>query len=97
LFELKWTTEAQQNFTSLKENHSLKKRYTAVKKSIKYLAQNPRHPGLFTHEFESLKGLNGEKVFEAYAENDTSAAYRIFWHYCKTRGTIIILAITKHP
>jgi len=58
---------------------------------------NLHHPSLQTHEFESLKGAKGEKVFEAYAENKTPAAYRIFWHYGPLEKRITILAITPHP
>lgn len=97
LFELNWTAEAEENFKSLKNNVSLKKRYKAVKKSIKYLEEDPRHPSLQTHEYDSLRGLNGEKVFEAYAEQNTPAAYRVFWYYGPKRGEITILAITPHP
>ncbi|MCX6002756.1 MAG: hypothetical protein NTY79_09570 [Chloroflexi bacterium] len=97
MFELNWTAEAEENFKSLKNNVSLKKRYKAVKKSIKYLAEDPRHPSLQTHEYDSLRGLNGEKVFEAYAEQNTPAAYRVFWYYGPKQGEITILAITPHP
>ncbi|MCX5996510.1 MAG: hypothetical protein NTV42_02600 [Chloroflexi bacterium] len=97
MFELNWTAEAEENFKSLKNNVSLKKRYKAVKKSIKYLEEDPRHPSLQTHEYDSLRGLNGEKVFEAYAEQNTPAAYRVFWYYGPKRGEITILAITPHP
>ena len=45
----------------------------------------------------SLSGLNGEEVFEAYAEQNTPAAYRIFFFYGKPRGVIVIIAITQHP
>ncbi len=38
-----------------------------------------------------------EDVFEAYAEQDTPAAYRIFFYYSKIRGQIIIITITPHP
>jgi hypothetical protein len=58
---------------------------------------NPRHQGLNTHEYDSLKGANGEKVFEAYAENKTPAAYRIFWHYGPGPDAITVIAITSHP
>jgi len=44
-----------------------------------------------------LKGPNGEKVFEAYAEQKTPAAYRVFWFYGPSRGKITIFAITPHP
>lgn len=58
---------------------------------------NLHHPSLHTHEYESLKGAKGEKVFEAYAENKTPAAYRIFWHYGPQQKQITIVAITSHP
>jgi hypothetical protein len=51
-----------------------------------------------------LTGLSGEKIFEAYAQNNTPGAYRIFWHYgpdeitSKKRAPVItIVAITPHP
>jgi len=61
------------------------------------LASNPRHHSLQTHEFTSLKGPQGEKVFEAYAEQSTPAAYRVFWYYGPAKGQITIFAITRHP
>ena len=70
----------------------------AVRKTLGLMETgNLRHPGLNTHEYTSLKGANGEKVFEAYAEQNTPAAYRILWHYGPGAGVIIILAITPHP
>jgi len=50
-----------------------------------------------THEFTSLKGPKGEKVFEAYAEQATPAAYRIFWYYGSKENQITIISITPHP
>ncbi|HRU38409.1 MAG TPA: hypothetical protein P5511_00930 [Candidatus Goldiibacteriota bacterium] len=73
------------------------KRYKAVVKALRFLMENPRHPSLQTHPYSALKGNDGEKVFEAYAEQNTPAAYRIFFHYGKTKGEIVILAITPHP
>jgi hypothetical protein len=97
LFEIFWTAEAAGNYSSLKGDSARLKQYKAVKKSILLLAQDPRHPGLQTHEYESLTGPAGEKVFEAYAEQNTPAAYRIFWYYGPSRGMITIIAITPHP
>ncbi len=45
----------------------------------------------------SLNGANGEEIFEAYAENNTPAAYRIFWYYGPNKKEITILATTPHP
>jgi hypothetical protein len=97
LFELQWTNEARENYNKLKADASRSKRFKAVKKTLQLLAENPRHNSLQTHEFLSLKGAKGEKVFEAYAEQKTPAAYRVFWYYGPAKGTIAIFAITSHP
>ena len=81
MFELEWTDEAKAVYTRLKANPSEKVRYEAVKKTLEFLAENPRHPSLQTHPFLSLEGPKGEKVFEAYAQQNTPAAYRVFWYY----------------
>ena len=97
MFELQWTDEAKATYKLLKDDPSEKARYRAIKKTIKLLAGNPRHPGLQTHPFLSLNGPNGEKVFEAYAQQKTSAAYRVFWYYGPSKGEMTIFAITPHP
>jgi hypothetical protein len=97
LFALYFTEEAERNYHLLQANRSQVKRYKAVKKTLKFLADNPRHQSLQTHEYTSLKGPGGEKVYEAYAEQNTPAAYRVFWHYGPSRGDITIIAITPHP
>lgn len=56
-----------------------------------------RHPSLNTHEYHTLKGPNGEKIFEAYAQQKTPGAYRIFWYYGLEKNTISIVAIIPHP
>ena len=96
MFELEWTDKARDTYYRLKASPSDKARYNSVKKTLKFLAQNPRHPSLQTHQFFSLKGPKGEKIFEAYAQQKTPAAYRVFWYY-GDKGTIVIFAITPHP
>ncbi len=97
MFEIYWTAEAKENYKLIKNNPAFKKRYKAVKKTIEYLALNPRHNSLQTHEFTSLKGPRGEKVFEACAQQKTPAAYRVFWYYGPPPNIITIVAITPHP
>ena len=97
MFELQWTDEARETYIKLKGDASQQKHYKAVRKTLQLLAENPRHNSLQTHEFQSLKGPQGEKVFEAYAEQKTPAAYRVFWYYGPGRGIITIFAITSHP
>jgi hypothetical protein len=66
-------------------------------KALGFLSENPRHPGLQTHEIDTLTDKYGFKVFEAYLENRTPAAGRVFWAYGPDRGDITILAVEPHP
>lgn len=96
-FELIFSEEADADLEKLENDKSLEKRLKAVNKALGYLETNPRHPGLNTHEFTSLSKQYGIKIYEAYAENNTPAAYRIFWHYGPGKKYITIIAITPHP
>jgi hypothetical protein len=73
--------------------------FKQVHKAVQLLIGNPKHPGLKTHVYDSLEHPFDRKgkVFEAYAQNDTSGAYRIFWCYGPNAGEITIIAITSHP
>jgi hypothetical protein len=97
MFKLLFTLQASKDLEQLKNTPASHKRYKAVIKTLGYLETNPRHPGLNTHKYSSLQGPVGEEVFEAYAENKTPAAYRIFWYYGPNKKQISILAITPHP
>ncbi len=96
-FAIDMTLRARAEFESLEHNPAHIKRLKAVRKALALLESNPRHPGLKTHKFSSMSGLNGEEVFEAYAENKTPGAYRIFWHYGPGKDAITLIAITPHP
>ncbi len=115
MFQVKWTEEADQQYKKLRDNAeaSLRSRQKKVKKktsraeglfkqihkTITLLTQNPRHPGLQTHEYHSLQHPYNleEKVFEAYAQHKTPGAYRVFWCYGPEKGQLTIIAITPHP
>ena len=97
IFFLSFTPSAKQSLKELKDSPSQEKRFKAVSKALKFLAEDPRHPSLQTHQYLSLSGPNGEKVFEAYAEQDTPAAYRVFFYYGSNRSEIVVFAITPHP
>jgi hypothetical protein len=73
--------------------------FKQVRKCLEHLLNDPRHPGLKTHKYELLvHPYNpGESVFEAYAQNQTPGAYRLFWCYGPGKGEITIIAITPHP
>ena len=73
--------------------------FKQVFKAMSLLQANPRHPGLHTHEYDSIENPFDpkQKIFEAYAQNNTAAAYRIFWCYGPAQKQITIIGITAHP
>ena len=83
MFDILLTDEAREQLNRLKADRGLSKRFKAVKKTLHSISQNPRHPGLQT--------------FEAYAEQLTPSAYRVFWYYGPAAKQITIIAITPHP
>ena len=97
MFTLVFTDTAKKQLKKLKGSNTYQKQYNAVCKTLKYLADDPRHPGLQTHKFESLSLKAGLSVFEAYAENKTSSAFIIFFSYGPGEKEITVLSIIKHP
>jgi hypothetical protein len=93
--------EARENRGKKKKSKKSKQEglFTQVAKAISLLKQNPRHPGLCCHQYSELPHPYDprEKVWEAYAQNDTPGAYRVFWCYGPGRGYLTIIAITPHP
>jgi hypothetical protein len=73
--------------------------FKQVHKTASLLASNPKHPGLQTHEYRSLPHPydSEQKVFEAYVQNRTPGAYRVFWCYGPGKRQITVVAITSHP
>jgi len=96
-FRILFTEEAAANLDKLEHSPANHKQFKAALKCLGYLENNPKHPSLNTHEYISLSRQFGIKIFEAYAENKTPQAYRIFWHYGPSKAEITIIAITPHP
>jgi hypothetical protein len=112
-FELVWQSVARKTFEHLMADAepALEKRggkgkstkaqglFKQVFKCVQLLAENPRHLGVRTHEYHSLIHPYDEdqKVFEAYAQNRTPGAYRVFRCYWPGKSQITIIAITPHP
>jgi len=103
--ELRFTLEADKQLTIIENDPSLKGVLKQVRKTLKYLETSLRSKSLQTHEYQSLTRRYGVKVFEAYAQQNTPAAHRVFWHYGpdetskdgKRIPIITIIAITPHP
>ena len=115
MYEAKWTETAAKTYADLKakaitskdarKNKKIKKStkdkglFKQVAKTVSLLKNNPRHPGLNTHEYDSIQNPydKSKKIFEAYAQNRTPGAYCVFWCYGPDRNQITIIAITPHP
>lgn len=94
-FRLTFTTEAKRVLADLEAKAS--PRLAKVRRTLGLMETNLRHPSLETHEFTSMAGPEGEKVFESYVENRTPGAWRVFWYYGPKRGMIRVLDVTPHP
>lgn len=99
MFELKFTETATKELEAIEGTPANKGLCKQIKKSLGYLQTNPKHPSLNTHPYDAIENPFNpkEKVFEAYAQNNTPSAYRIFWCYGPDKKQITILAITPHP
>lgn len=102
--ELHFTPEARRNLADLEKSAAKRGVLKQVRKTLGLLETNLRHPSLNTHPFRSLRGPAGEEVYEAYAQNETPGAYRVFFMYGPDRmegkkriPALTILAITPHP
>lgn len=94
-FRLQFSTEAEETLANLQQTDP--KKYKKMLKTLGLMQINLHHPSLNTHKYDSLSGADGEEVFEAYVENKTPSAWRIFWYYGPGKNVITILAITPHP
>lgn len=66
-------------------------------KAIGLLRDNPKHPGLNSHEIEDLTQRYGRKVFQSYLENNTPGAGRMYWVYGPEEGQITVVGLEPHP
>jgi hypothetical protein len=99
MFDLRLTQSAQTQLDRLKKDRSKSGLIKQVKKTLGFLQTNPRHPSLQTHPYHSLEHPYdpNQKVFEAYVQQKTPGAYRVFWCYGPQKRRISVIAITPHP
>jgi len=75
------------------------KKFKKLQKALAHLSNNPGHPGLGAHKWNTLKGKapDGSDIWTAYAENNTPGAWRIFYFFdSREVGLIYILRIEPH-
>jgi hypothetical protein len=97
-YQVLFTERAEKDLEALEKEKSKKGLLKVVCKAIRFLSENPRHPSLRTHQYHSLSEVfPGQKIWEAYAQDKTPAAYRVFWTYGPSKDQITVVAITPHP
>lgn len=94
--QLRFTREAARVLKDL-EGPSYRAKLKKVRKALGFLETNPKHPGLNSHKYTSVKSSDGADVWDSYVENNTPGAWRIFWRYGPGEGVITILTIGPHP
>ena len=99
MFHLVFARKAGEELQRLESSASQAGPVKQIKKTLGFLQTNPRHPSLQTHPFHSLENPYdpGQKVFAAYVQQNTPAAYRLFWCYGPRKGQITVIAVTPHP
>lgn len=102
--QLQFAQAAQDSLNRLEKDPQRAGLGRQVRKILALLETNLRHPSLNTHKFRSLRGPHGEEIFEAYVQNETPGAYRVFFFYGPDRveggrriPVLTIVAITPHP
>lgn len=93
-FKLRFTEQAKKDLESLSTDERKQRR---VKKCLSFLESNPKHPGLRSHKYSVMKTLDGRDLWESYVENNTPAAWRVFWFYGPDDDVLTIVSITEHP
>jgi len=96
-FEILLTEKADTQLTQLEKSKDKQAVCKAVLKTLALMETNLKHPSLQTHQYHSLNGPNGEKVFESYVQNRSPQAWRIFWHYGPQKKQITVFSILPHP
>jgi DNA-binding FadR family transcriptional regulator len=103
--KLRFTPTAAGVLKELENNPAFASILRQVRKTLGYLETNPRHNSLQTHKHIALSMRYKKEIFEAYAQQNTSAAYRVFWRYEDDEKdnkenripVITVIAITPHP
>jgi len=103
---LRYTKSASKEFADVQRRDVGK--VGRIVKCLRKLAEDPRQTGLNSHKYSSKAGPNGEEVWESYVENNTPAAWRVFWCYGPDEvdpndltgpllKVITVIAMTPHP
>ena len=96
MFNIKLTPLALKQLEEIKKREPRQGLLKQIIKTIRFLSENPRHQSLHTHKNQKLSASCKLEIFQAYVQNYTPGAYRIFFTY-STKNEITITSIEAHP
>ena len=94
--EVLWNDLVKKNREQIASKNE-QKLYKKLGKALVLLSNDPRHPGLETHDIEALTIRYGMKVWQSYLDNKKPGAGRIFWVYGPDRNDITVIGLEPHP
>lgn len=83
--------------TALENDPRRASRLRAVRNTLGLLEHDPHDRRLHTHEYQTLQGAKGEKVFASHVDTKAAEAHRVFWHGAPIANHLIVVAITSYP
>lgn len=95
-YAILFTPEAERALEEMRGQKRYATRLKKITKTLRLLAENPRHPGLSSHRYQSVQGPGGIALWESYIENRTPGAWRIFWIY-QPEDSITVISVGPHP
>ncbi len=103
--KLRFTPTTADQLKQIESNPGLKGVLKQVRKTLGYLETALRAKSLQTHKHESLSRRYKRDIFEAYVQQNTPAAYRVFWHYGEDKKDekgnnipfVTVIGIMSHP
>lgn len=95
-YELRMTETAEEQLEGIFSDNSKKGLQKQVKKALKNLSENPKHPSLRSHPLKGAEKIfDGLKVWTSYVQNNTPSAHRILWAY-ENDKIIVLLQVIPH-
>jgi hypothetical protein len=97
-FVLHQTDEFKKIIAEMRSQPRYAAKLKKIAKTLRLLEQvGPRHPGLSSHLYQSVKGPGGAPLWESYVENNAPSAWRIFWMYGPGPDELTITTVGPHP
>ena len=97
MFTLTLTDQVAATIADLERRDQRKHR--KVVRCLAKLEENPNHPGLMSHKYETIRNLSlkQEPIWESYVENHSPSAWRVWWFYGPDDGEITVVDMGPHP